>query len=311
MDEEFTLVSAYFRINRENWKNFERNDEVYFSYFEHWARIKNQLIVFVENEQHKNQILKIREKFGNINNTDVIIIDDVYAIDPELFEIISNACLNPIHKAFRLTPNHPEVIYPVYDYIMALKFWFLREAVIRNLNKSNQMAWIDFGFGHGDQFYPNAREFDFTWKSTFGNKLYFPSMTPDDNRPIFDVVRTMDVYAMGCLLVGSAEQWKKAWKWMRDAVCALADCGFADDDQTALLMISRKHPEAVELTPSESWTLFMKEHGADHLTVREESWLKSKISDSKINYIRLQIRRLIKVIKYSFRQINVMMKGMN
>lgn len=308
MEKEITLVTAFFRINRENWKNFERNDNVYFSYFEHWARIQNQLIVFVESKEHRKRVLNIRKKFGNESNTRVIIIDDIKEIDKELLKRISTACNHSIHQSFRIMPQNPEVIYPIYDYIMALKFWFLKEVVERKWNKNNHLAWIDFGFAHGSEVYPNAKEFDFTWKASFGDKLYFPALKVDDHRPIFDIVRTMDVYVMGCILVGSAEQWKKAWDWMREAECSLADCGMADDDQTILLMLSRKYPENIKLVQSKSWALFLKEHGASHLTVRKENNLKKIISKSKINFTRLKIHRFVRLLKYSTIQIKTMMK---
>lgn len=306
-DNKITLVSAFFNINREEWKKFRRNDELYFSYFEHWARIKNELIVFVESKKYKKRVFEIRDKFGNKEKTKVVIIEDILNIDQELYKTIEHVCSNRIHYDFRLQPDSPEVFNAKYNYIMALKMWCLKTTVENGLNSYSQLAWIDFGFGHGLEIYPKAEEFDFEWQYNFGDKIYLPAKMLDDGRPIFDVVRTMDVYVMGPLLVGNSKAWRKSWEMMKTAVYALAYCGMTDDDQTELLMLSRMYPETFELVTSVSWGTFLKEKGGDHLTLSQRNPLKEKISEMKIAKIRLKIKRFPKVMRYLLKQYKYMM----
>lgn len=44
--DEITIVTAYFNIGREKWKGYERGDNKYINYFDFWAKIKNNIIVY-------------------------------------------------------------------------------------------------------------------------------------------------------------------------------------------------------------------------------------------------------------------------
>ena len=57
MEKEITIVTAFFNINRQAWKKFERTEEQYFEYFRGWAQLKNTIIVYCETENMKNKIL--------------------------------------------------------------------------------------------------------------------------------------------------------------------------------------------------------------------------------------------------------------
>ena len=46
----------------------------------------------------------------------------------------------------------------LYDYIMLLKYWFLCDAVER-LKFDGTVAWIDFGFNHGNECYIDSNDF--------------------------------------------------------------------------------------------------------------------------------------------------------
>ncbi|CBL05387.1 Bacterial protein of unknown function (HtrL_YibB) [Megamonas hypermegale ART12/1] len=63
MIRDITIVTAYFDINRKNWKGFERSNNDYINYFKFWARIKNNLIVYTSKE-FVEDILNIRKNFG-------------------------------------------------------------------------------------------------------------------------------------------------------------------------------------------------------------------------------------------------------
>ena len=51
---ENTLVSAFFSIGRENFKEIPRTNNQYIEYFKRWARIKNDLIFFCEDPNLAN-----------------------------------------------------------------------------------------------------------------------------------------------------------------------------------------------------------------------------------------------------------------
>ena len=53
MDNKITIVTAFFPLKRENWKGFERPNNKYLEYFEFWARIKNDMIIYTDEETSK------------------------------------------------------------------------------------------------------------------------------------------------------------------------------------------------------------------------------------------------------------------
>ena len=62
MNEEITLVTAFFNIGRENFKAIPRSDSIYFKNFEAWARMRNKLIVYTQ-PQMSSIIMDIRKNF--------------------------------------------------------------------------------------------------------------------------------------------------------------------------------------------------------------------------------------------------------
>lgn len=48
MEREITIVTAFFNINRQAWKKFERTEDQYFEYFKGWAQLKIELLFTVK-----------------------------------------------------------------------------------------------------------------------------------------------------------------------------------------------------------------------------------------------------------------------
>ena len=59
--KDITIVTAFFDINREGIKGFNRSNEKYLKAFEFWARIKNKIVVFSD-KYTINEVKKIKEE---------------------------------------------------------------------------------------------------------------------------------------------------------------------------------------------------------------------------------------------------------
>lgn len=274
MNNEITIVTGFFNINRENWKGFSRSNEEYFNYFKGWAKLKNFLIVYVESETLKEKIYQFRESLGLKEKTYVILINDCLSIDKELFSSIQKASKNNIHRLYRLFPNNPEVWNPEYNYIMLLKMWCVSNSIKKGFAKG-MVAWFDFGFNHGGKIIDINSNFNFLWTYDFPEKINLFTIQDIDNRPIFEIVMSMDTYIMGMPIVGPDYLWEDFWMMMRESMIHLNDCGFIDDDQNIMLMCYRKKPEMFCLHKS-SWNLPLLQFGGNHLK------LKIKKKDSRI-----------------------------
>lgn len=258
-----TVVTAFFKINRENWSGFERTHNQYFEYFKVWAKLKNKLIVYVESEELKKEILSFRKSYGLEDQTIVNLIPNCLEVDPVLHESIKSATENEIQRKFRLFQRNPEVWNGTYNYIMLLKGWCICDAIKRG-QAEGMIAWIDFGYNHGGSPISAESNFNFLWDYDFPKKMNLFTLHEMDNRPIFEMIMSMDTYLMGCAIVGYDKLWFDFYDLMKSSMRSLIDCGLADDDQNIMLMSYRKNPEIFNIIPSQ-WTKMLYQFGGNHL----------------------------------------------
>ena len=172
MNNEVILVTAYFDIGRKEYSVYPRDREKYFSYFNEWAGIKNKLIVYCGNEKDCYEIEKIRKNKGiPSDRTEIIIIDDICKIEPEIYNKMENISKDNSFLKFRFYDVACSNIAK-YDYLMLMKYYFLYAAYNdEKLNGYDNIVWIDFGFNHGNAYYLNNKDFDFLWKWEFLNDI--------------------------------------------------------------------------------------------------------------------------------------------
>lgn len=265
---ELTIVSAFFDIGRENFKGYERGNNKYISYFKFWARIRNNLIVYTTRE-FVSEILSIRRNFGLEEKTKVIEIDDYKSFDRDLYNKMKKVMDNEISLNFHKDIKRPESWNVDYNFIMMLKSYCIVDAVQKGYVKG-MIAWLDFGFNHGGKDgLINKEEFDFKWKYDFPEKInLFSHQKIDDERPIFDIVRSMDVYIRGNIIVAPDYLWLKFSYLVKKAMESLLDCGLCDDDQTICLMAYRAQKDIFVIHDVENWYDGLKYFGGNHLTVK-------------------------------------------
>lgn len=287
---EIVIVTAFFAIKRENWSGFNRSNELYFDYFKGWASVKNRLIVYVESGELKKKIIDYRTSLGLEKRTVVVVIPNIMEVDKELFESIKS-CATLVQRRFRLLPNNPESWNPTYNYIMLMKQWCAADAIKRGLVDPEEMlAWIDFGFNHGGGDYSLESNFNFQWEYNFQDKINVFSTQPLDDRPIFDIVLSMDTYIMGMVLVGTGKYWERFRVLVRQSMIELNKSGLMDDDQNIILMAIRKQPNLFNVKVS-SWNTVLYECGCNHLI------LVDKNNKKVIRILKDKIARIIYKIK--------------
>lgn len=282
-DKKITIITAFFPIARENWKGFERSNDKYFEYFEFWARIHNDLIVYTTPE-YKKRILKIREKFGH-HNTQIITIKDPHKIDPEIYTALQKVAQNQLATNFHVRPKNPESWNADYNYIMLLKYWCLQDSA-KNHPISGLLAWVDFGFNHGGEFYTNPNDFHFEWRYNFSDKIHLFQIHNDDGLPIFEVIRRMNTYIQGNVVVAT-NLCEKLWQSTRENLFAITKNGLMDDDQILLLMLARQHPELCELHKS-IWFSMFRDFSHQQFEVKSSAQKnKPKTLKNKLSYRHL------------------------
>lgn len=266
---EITLITAYFNIGRGTWSGYSRNDEKYLSYFAHWARLRNRLVVYTSPDL-VDKVKEIRESFGLGDRTTVIPVPDVSAVQPELYQSIRQTMKNKVSWLFHKKLDHPEAWNYDYNYVANLKPYWVQDAVARGLT-TETAAWIDFGYDHGGDDFPYAEDFDFLWQPQLAPLIYLALENPLDDLPIFEVVRSMKVYIRGNLIIAPSGMWLPFWNNAKEALSALSECGLADDDQTMELMVYRRHPEWFLLEQTSYWGELFSLHGGASVRIREHT----------------------------------------
>lgn len=281
---EITIVTAFFDIGRANWKGFERDKNKYVDYFKFWARIKNKLVVYTD-AITAQKVWEIRENYGLRNRTEVIVIDDVNALDKEIFSQIKRVVSVDTFTRFRERPENPESHSAQYNYVTYLKPYFIADAVKKGY-ADGMIAWVDFGYNHGGEACPHSAEFDFLWKYDFSAKIHIFATEEIDDMPVFDIVRKMRVYISGGIIVAPALLWQKLADLFRKSVLHLTHCGLADADQTLLVMSYREAPELFEVHAIADWFMVLKEFGAEHLTLKKVKPLYKQYKKEAKKYLQ-------------------------
>lgn len=263
---ELTLVTSFFDIGRNEWQGFSHGNEQYVSYFKHWARIKNKLIIYAEPKMI-DEIQSVRENYGLLDRTSIIPISDVEQIDPELYDALRTAMIQKESWRFHKRLINPESWNYHYNYIMALKIFWVKDAIARGLT-DGMSAWIDFGYDHGGQDFPYSEDFDFLWQYDFSHNIHLFQKKELDSKPLFRIVQEMPVYFCGAPVIAPDDMWENFWLEIRRAALVLAECGLADDDQTLTLMAYRRHPEWFQLHKIIYWGQALHDYGGQSLRVR-------------------------------------------
>ena len=259
-----TIVTAYFDIGRENFNGKPRSNLKYAEYFKFWARIQNNIVVYTDSVMAE-QVKKIRDSFGLLDKTKIIIINDISKIEPQILNRLESIVRTDDFINYRYMDNSADN-NPKYNYIMLLKSWCINDAVEKGYAKG-LVAWLDFGFNHGGSVFSNEEEFNYLWIAPVDkNKISMFSIKDDDSKPIFRIIESYDVYMMGAPFIVPDKLANKFWNLIKNAMNSLLDCGFMDDDQTLMLMAYRKEPSIFDIKKS-SWFMPLKECGGEHLTM--------------------------------------------
>ena len=228
------IVTAYFDIGRKDFVAIPRTNNQYFEYFKFWARIKNEMIVFTQPE-FKETIYNIRKKYNLEAKTQIVTIDNIYDIDRQLFNRMKIVAGNKYFLEARLLPNATSNT-PEYSYLMLLKSYFMEKAS-KMCPKDSIISWVDFGFNHSTGIHKKSEDFDFLWEPNVSNsKITVFSLKEYDKKPIFEIVRTLEDYMIGTVIICPKDccQTLKELYW--GAMNSLLDVGMIDDDQLILLM---------------------------------------------------------------------------
>ncbi|EGK8127596.1 protein YibB [Campylobacter lari] len=253
MDENLTIVTAFYNIGREKLQNCKRTNEEYLSYFDFWAGIKNRVIIYTT-EDLKQKILDIRQKHGLEEKT-MIITKNFDEFDQDALNKIRNTFSKYNQSLHRKYPNNIECKSPEYCYLMYLKPFFVCDAIEKKLTNKD-ILWLDFGFNHKDDFFTNKNQFNFYLKKQElidEKKMNFFSIATNHNDSLAHIYFSMEVSIIGSILFGNQHSWIRFKEHFRESLNNFISFNIIDDDQPMLIWCYRNYPEYYNSIKTNEW----------------------------------------------------------
>jgi protein YibB len=259
MSDMVTIVTAFMDIGRSHWEGeknnqlipnyIKRDTDTYFERFERLTKVKNPIVVFAHSKDFE-RLQKIRDDLH------LVAIDTVFEDHAHLIKSIEAVQNEPSFIKFVENPASPEYWSPQYVAINLMKSFFVNYAVEQKLADSDTYAWIDFGYVRDDTFCPPGLE----WKFDTEGKINLFAINPyTHNKPIFEIVRTGEVFIQGCHIVAPKAEWLILKDLVVTNLTKLLGVGLIDDDQTLLLMAYRTMPDKFKINnvnPSDWFVIF-------------------------------------------------------
>jgi len=252
-----TIVTAFVDIGRDEWEGFKnggtiapyikRSTDTYFERFERLCKIANPIVCYTESKFF-DRIKAIREDVTLIN------IDTLWNDHASVVNLIKTIQSEEAFSNFVDTPAAPEYWSPEYVAINFFKSFFVAHANEAGIIKTENAAWIDFGYCRETLFKDG-----YEWSFNSNGKINLFNIETLDNAPIFDIVRTGKVYIQGCHIVAPTKRWVELKGLMIQSMNQLVGTGLIDDDQTMLLMSYRMKPDSFILNkvhPSNWFVIF-------------------------------------------------------
>ena len=308
MDKEIVIVTAFFDIHRESFEVYQRSADQYINYFRFWARIKNRVIIYCQ-QQNYDRILQIRSEFGLKDKTDIIALDNFFCIEPEIYKQMCDIS----HKKDFCSSRYFDVAISNrsdYDYIMLLKYWCMFDASKR-VDENVFFAWIDFGFNHGGKLYTNPEDFSFKWEYDFDNHISIFCLSDPRKMIGIDSLQFKKDCVMGTFFVVPKHMIKDFWYSMRCAMLSLISLDCIDDDQQLLLMVFKLHKDWFTVIQSDWFELFLI-CSSQHFTIKKKTVIENRTNNvdkksEKVNVLKLKklVRKLIPARKKNVDEIDV------
>jgi protein YibB len=256
-----TIVTAFADIGRGTWEGtknnirladyLKRDNQTYLKRFQKLAQLNNPIICFTQP--------KFFDFIKNLNENIVLIsIDWIWDTYSDLIQKISQIQKKTDFLDYVDNPSCPEYWSCEYVLINFLKSFFVQHAIEQNLVETNSVAWIDFGYCRDEVYCPEGKYWDFDPE---GKINLFCQKENVYEKPIFNLVKTGEVYIQGCHIVAPKAFWSKLAKLVSQSLSSLLEVGLVDDDQTLLLMAYRKNPEIFKLNKANpnNWFVIFKD----------------------------------------------------
>lgn len=246
-------VSAFLDINRNEWKDFNRNIEKYFEYFSPFINMfleKGEMIVFMDTKHLK--------KFENmISNTKIkcIPIDEDFMVkNIHVWKFLEKETeiMNSLeYKKFLHTKmSFPENTKPKYTLINHAKIDFVNCASF--LTNAEYLCWVDFGYFQKKSNIPqNFIDLNKLKRDKINYQLLNPLTETDGD--IYYTLKNSPERIGGFFFFGNKRNLEIYQKMYHKMLEKFRNLGLADDDQHIALRCYFENPSLFHLHLNYEW----------------------------------------------------------
>jgi hypothetical protein len=258
------LVTAFFELGRETWKNFARPTSFYLESFCHYLKTDEKMFIFVEPSFVPTLLAKMDDmalQYPNTARTNKHIIPmDKETMKTQFFswqqfERIKTIMTSPeyIQKVGARRENgNPEVVYPEYNCANHAKMDFLSFVIQKKwVEPEDILCWTDFGYHYSVynqrwNEYPTRKIDSRKFNPEKWNFLVHQLPMEQDFDPEFTLAH--DRVVITCGFFGSSmAKLKELIPLYHACLEDLLKRGIADDDQHVYLRCFLKCPEQFAL----------------------------------------------------------------
>jgi len=269
-NDEVTIVTAFFDINRSSWDKHSRTSKEYIDSFLNYFLLDYTMIIFID-----LLYLKYITELNYKNKTFIIIDSNFLNENIHAWKNIEKdrSIMNSdIYKDFlkeRINLGHPENIYPEYNCINHAKIDFLSFAL--PFIKTDFVCWSDFGYHkailHNNVSLFPTDTFDISKFNTNKINIFLRNEIKEiDYDPYYTLKYAPEVFT-GTFYGLPVNKVREFQELYHKSVDELHNFGISDDDQHVLLRCYYKNPELFELYYSkDKWPEGLNYFQKDNLT---------------------------------------------
>ena len=257
-DTNITLVSCFYNINRNEWKNYYRSNDKYFENCENILNKKNPVIIFTS-KNYNDRILNIRKIYDPyLIYTKIINIDlkdlPMYKYKEDI-EKIQNSNLFNIPMQFR---DCPEFCKSLYNIVIYSKVYFLKLVSEDNYFISNIFQWIDFGlhnscYANNSKIFPNNYFSNIFYKN---NKIRLVGFNNINDININDRKKYYNSHndsVCGGLIGGNKYSINKIYELFNNELLNILNMNLINQEQYIIQYILKTNPDLFDFIKIDSW----------------------------------------------------------
>lgn len=242
-ESSYTIVTAFFNINRGQWNEYNRGVENYLYHATRVFSLDDYMVIYIEPE-YVDFVKTYREKYKEKTRIIPLSIKDLpyYKYKDQIEAIMED----PAFKNGLADPNCPEVTKPLYDVIMWSKVPLVMRTVEDNPFHTTHFVWLDFGI-HSHMLHDNMLNQPLL--KNVPDKIKFlcrSAPSPDD----LDICRFFKSHTnrfAGSMFTGNAANFRIFNQYLDEEIQDCLSKKVVDCDQSLFSITYLKHPELFDL----------------------------------------------------------------